>query len=44
LPDTLAGGGSRRSTRREHVEQLDRMGAIEVFQQTIGQMDAVLAE
>jgi uncharacterized protein YndB with AHSA1/START domain len=29
---------------REHMEQLDRMGAIEVFQQTVGQMDALLAD
>jgi uncharacterized protein YndB with AHSA1/START domain len=28
---------------REHMEQLVRLGAIEVFQQTIGQMDALLA-
>ena len=29
---------------REHMKQLDRMGAIEVFQQTVGQMDALLAD
>jgi uncharacterized protein YndB with AHSA1/START domain len=28
---------------REHLEQLERWGAIEVFQQTVGQMDALLA-
>ena len=29
---------------REHMEWLERMGAIEVFQQTVGQMDALLAD
>ncbi len=28
---------------REQMEQLDRMGAVEVFVQTVGQMDALLA-
>jgi uncharacterized protein YndB with AHSA1/START domain len=28
----------------EHMQRLDRMGAIEVFQQTVGQMDALLAD
>jgi hypothetical protein len=28
----------------EHMQQLDSMGAIEVFQQTVGQMDALLAD
>jgi hypothetical protein len=28
---------------REHMEQLERWGAIEVFRQTVGQMDALLA-
>lgn len=28
---------------REQMEQLDRMGATEVFVQTVGQMDALLA-
>lgn len=42
-------GGTRMELRsvfdsREHMEQLVRMGAIEVFQQTVGQMDALLAE
>jgi uncharacterized protein YndB with AHSA1/START domain len=41
-------GGTRMELRsvfdsREHMEQLVRMGAIEVFQQTVGQMDALLA-
>ena len=42
-------GGTRMEVRsifdsREHMAQLDSMGAIEVFQQTVGQMDALLAE
>ena len=42
-------GGTRMQLRsvfgsREHMERLDRMGAIEVFQQTVGQMDALLAD
>jgi uncharacterized protein YndB with AHSA1/START domain len=42
-------GGTRMEIRsvfssREHMEQLDRLGAIEIFQQTIGQMDALLAD
>ena len=41
-------GGTRMEVRsifdsREHMEQLESMGAIEVFQQTVGQMDALLA-
>jgi uncharacterized protein YndB with AHSA1/START domain len=28
---------------REHMEQVDRLGAMEIFQQTVGQMDALLA-
>jgi uncharacterized protein YndB with AHSA1/START domain len=41
-------GGTRMELRsvfdsREDMEQLVRMGAIEVFQQTVGQMDALLA-
>lgn len=47
---TLAdhGGGTRMVVRsifdsREQMEQLERMGAIEVFTQTVGQMDALLA-
>jgi uncharacterized protein YndB with AHSA1/START domain len=28
---------------REHMEQLERWGAMEVFRQTVGQMDALLA-
>jgi hypothetical protein len=28
----------------EHMQQLDSMGAIEVFQQTVGQMDALLVD
>jgi uncharacterized protein YndB with AHSA1/START domain len=28
---------------REHMDQLERVGAIEIFQQTVGQMDALLA-
>jgi uncharacterized protein YndB with AHSA1/START domain len=42
-------GGTRMEMRSvfgstEHMQRLDRMGAIEVFQQTIGQMDALLAD
>jgi uncharacterized protein YndB with AHSA1/START domain len=42
-------GGTRMVVRsifgsREHMERLDSMGAIEVFQQTVGQMDALLAD
>jgi uncharacterized protein YndB with AHSA1/START domain len=42
------GRGTRMEVRsvfssREHMEQLDRLGAMEIFQQTVGQMDAVLA-
>jgi uncharacterized protein YndB with AHSA1/START domain len=42
-------GGTRMELRsvfdsREHMEQLVRMGAIEVIQQTVGQMDALLAD
>jgi uncharacterized protein YndB with AHSA1/START domain len=42
-------GGTRMEMRsvfgsREHMDRLDRMGAIEVFQQTVGQMDALLAD
>jgi hypothetical protein len=29
---------------REHMEQLERWGAMEVFRQTVGQMDALLAD
>jgi uncharacterized protein YndB with AHSA1/START domain len=41
-------GGTRMVVRsifdsREQMEQLERMGAIEVFVQTVGQMDALLA-
>ena len=41
-------GGTRMEVRsvfdsREHMERLDRMGATEVFVQTVGQMDALLA-
>jgi uncharacterized protein YndB with AHSA1/START domain len=28
---------------RDHMQRLDRMGAVEVFAQTVGQMDALLA-
>jgi hypothetical protein len=28
---------------REHMEQMERLGATEVFVQTVGQMDALLA-
>jgi uncharacterized protein YndB with AHSA1/START domain len=42
-------GGTRMEMRSvfgstEHMQRLDRMGAIEVFQQTVGQMDALLAD
>jgi uncharacterized protein YndB with AHSA1/START domain len=42
-------GGTRMEMRSvfgstEHMQRLDRMGAIEVFHQTIGQMDALLAD
>lgn len=41
-------GGTRMVVRstfesREHMEQLERWGAMEVFVQTVGQMDALLA-
>jgi uncharacterized protein YndB with AHSA1/START domain len=41
-------GGTRMVVRsvfdsREQMEQLERMGAVEVFVQTVGQMDALLA-
>jgi uncharacterized protein YndB with AHSA1/START domain len=41
-------GGTRMELRfafdsREHMEQLERLGAFEVFPQSVGQMDAVLA-
>jgi uncharacterized protein YndB with AHSA1/START domain len=41
-------GGTRMEVRsifdsREHMEQLEHWGAIEVFRQTVGQMDALLA-
>jgi uncharacterized protein YndB with AHSA1/START domain len=40
-------GGTRMQIRsvfesREHMEQLDRLGAIETFRQTVGQMDDLL--
>jgi uncharacterized protein YndB with AHSA1/START domain len=42
-------GGTRMELRfvfesREHMEQLERWGAFEVFPQSVSQMDAVLAE
>ena len=42
-------GGTRMEMRSvfgstDHMQRLDRMGAIEVFQQTVGQMDALLAD
>jgi uncharacterized protein YndB with AHSA1/START domain len=42
-------GGTRMVVRsifgsREQMERLDSMGAIEIFQQTVGQMDALLAD
>jgi uncharacterized protein YndB with AHSA1/START domain len=45
---TAHDGGTRMEVRsifdsREHMEQLERWGAIEVFRQTVGQMDALLA-
>jgi uncharacterized protein YndB with AHSA1/START domain len=41
-------GGTRMEVRatfdsKEHMERLDRMGAMEVFAQSVGQMDALLA-
>ena len=41
-------GGTRMVVRsifdsREHMEQMERLGATEVFVQTVGQMDALLA-
>ncbi len=41
-------GGTRMELRfvfdsREHMEQLERWGAFEVFPQSVGQMDALLA-
>jgi len=41
-------GGTRMEVRsvfesREHMEELERMGATEIFVQTVGQMDALLA-
>jgi uncharacterized protein YndB with AHSA1/START domain len=41
-------GGTRMVVRsvfdsREHMEELERLGAMEVFVQTVGQMDALLA-
>jgi uncharacterized protein YndB with AHSA1/START domain len=43
-----AGGGTRMRLRlifdsSEHMEQLERWGAFEVFPQSVGQMDALLA-
>ena len=42
-------GGTRMEMRSvfgstDHMQRLDRMGAIEVFRQTVGQMDALLAD
>ena len=41
-------GGTRMELRfvfdsREHMERLERWGAFEVFPQSVGQMDALLA-
>lgn len=45
---TEHGGGTRMELRFvfksiEHMEQLERWGAFEVFPQSVGQMDALLA-
>ena len=45
---TEHGRGTRMEVRsvfesREHMEELERMGATEIFVQTVGQMDALLA-